>query len=102
MTPEEAVRELKVAACPPAAYADPFYRKFINECEDQLLDLISVFRIFLKNTTIDCMQPIKEQIYVVSIRSKITKQIEYQEVIEFLKKYNKEEYEKCLNIFTSK
>ena len=90
MTPDEAINELY--NCCNVQY----------EAIEVLKETIKVFKIYLKNTTIDCIQPFISQAYVVSIRSKITKQVDYEEVIKFLKKYYKEEYEKCLNIFTSK
>lgn len=74
----------------------------LHEEVKTLKEAVDCLMIYIKNTTIDCIQPITEQAYVVSIRSKITKQIEYEKLIRFFKKYNKEEYEKCLNIFTSK
>lgn len=93
MTPDEAWKSVIIFS-PPGAYTD--------EVAKTLKEALDCLMIYIKNTTIDCIQPILEQAYVVSIRSKITKQVEYEKVIKFLKKYNKEEYEKCLNIFTSK
>lgn len=90
MTPDEAINEL-YNCC-----------NVQHEAIEVLKETIKIFKIYLKNTTIDCIQPFVEKAYVVSIRSKITKQVDYEEVINFFKKYNKEEYEKCLNIFTSK
>ena len=102
MTLEEAIGILQESACPSGCYADPLFRKKIYDCSGMLKFAIKVLQLYIKNTTIDCFEPIKGQIYTVSIRSKITNQIEYEDIIEFLKKYNKEEYEKCLNNFTSK
>ena len=90
MTPDEAINELY--NCCNVQY----------EAIEVLKETIKVFKIYLKNTTIDCFEPVEGQIYTVSIRSKITKQVDYEKVIEFFKKYNKEEYEKCLNNFTSR
>lgn len=98
MTPSEALKRLDQETCP--ATICPDFDK--QECISTLKEAIDCLMIYIKNTTIDCIQPIVEQAYVVSIRSKITKQVEYEKIIKFLKKYNKEEYEKCLNIFTSK
>lgn len=93
MTPNEALKNIIIYQSPSVNLHEEV--KTLKEAMDCLM-------IYIKNTTIDCIKPIAEQTYVVSIRSKITKQIEYEQVIELFKKYNKEEYEKCLNIFTLK
>ena len=93
MTLDEALKATIVLS-PPGVYTE--------KVVETLKEAIDCLMIYIKNTTIDCIQPITEQAYVVSIRSKITKQNEYEKLIGFFKKYNKEEYEKCLNIFTSK
>jgi hypothetical protein len=93
MTPDEAWKSVIIFS-PPGVYTD--------EVVKTLKEAIDCLMIYIKNTTIDCIQPIKEQAYVVSIRSKITKQVDYEKVIRFFKKNSKEEYEKCLNIFTLK
>ena len=95
MTPNEALEKISMFVM----QEHPQGQMYLCETEEYKIikEAIDCLMIYIKHTTIDSIlvTPFGE-IYVLQIRSKITKQIEYEKIVEFFKKYYKEEYEKCL------